>query len=382
VKTKNRESNIHHSVDALLIGVTNHSWLQKLSNTFRENFGKIDDEARENIKKSLPYIDGAEVKDIVKEIEEKYYSFGEDSIFYKDIWGKVKTVNFWVSKKPMSSKIHKDTIYAKKGDGIFTVRESIIAKFINLKTTPTTSPEDFMKKFQKEILEKMYLYKTNPNDVICKIIKQRAEEIKELLWSFEFLDVKNKEEMQEAKVKLESLVHRELFDNNSNVIRKVKFYQTNLTGFEVRGGLATKEKTFIGFRAIKKGEKLEYERIDVSNFEKMKKSNDGSFKVYKNDIVFFIFDEENYKGGKIVSFLDDKKMAAFSNPKYPANTQSQPESFLTMFQGKPKSHKQVSIGKAKGIIKLKVDILGNIESYQVLGDARSKILDDIKKYSE
>jgi len=146
--------------------------------------------------------------------------------------------------------------------------------------------------------------------------------------------------------------------------------------------LATKEKTFIGFRAIKKGEKLEYERIDVSNFEKIKKSNDGSFKVYKNDIVFFVFDEESYKGGKIVSFLDDKKMAAFSNPKYPANIQAQPESFLTMFKGKANSHKQVSIGKAKGIIKLKINILGNIESYQVLGDARSKILDDIKKYSE
>ncbi len=378
VKTKSRESNIHHGVDALLIGVTNPSWLQKLSNIFRENFGKIDDEARKNIKKALPYIDGVEVKDIVKEIEQKYNSYGEDSIFYKDIWGKAKTVNFWVSKKPMISKVHKDTIYADKGNGIFTVRESIIAKFINLKITPTTFPEDFMKKFHKEILEKMYLYKTNSNDVICKIVQQRAEEIKELLWSFEFLDVKNKEEMQEAKANLESLVHRELFDNNGNVVRKVKFYQTNLTGFKVRGGLATKEKTFIGFRAFKKDKKLEYKRIDVSNFEKIKKSNDGSFKVYKNDIVFFVFDEEKYKGGKIVSFLEDKKMAAFSNPKYPANIQAQPESFLTIFKGKANSHKQVSVGKAKGIIKLKVDILGNIESYQVLGNAKSKLLDEIK----
>jgi len=383
VKTKSRESNIHHAVDALLIGVTNHSWLQKLSNTFRENFGKIDDEARQNIKKTLPYIDGVEVKDIVKEIEQNYNSLGEDSIFYKDIWGRVKTVSFWVSKKPMSSKAHKDTIYADKGDGIFTVRESIIAKFINLKITPTTSPEDFMKKFHKEILEKMYLYKTNPNDVICKIVEQRAEEIKELLWSFEFLDAKNKEEMQEAKAKLENLVHRELFDNNGNVIRKVKFYQTNLTGFKVRGGLATKEKTFIGFRAIKKGEKLEYERIDVSNFEKIKKSNDGSFKVYKNDIVFFIFDEENFKGGKIVSFLEDKTIASFSNPRFPAAIKFQPDSFCIIGKdsnGKPKksSSKQYKLGKAKGIIKLKIDILGNIESYQVLGNAKSKLLDEIK----
>ena len=378
VMTKSRETNIHHAIDAILIGVTSHSWLQKLSNTFRENFGCIDDEARKNIKKALPYMDGMEIKDLVKEIEEQYNSFGEDSIFYRDIWGKVKTVNFWVSKKPMSSKIHKDTIYAKKGDGIYTVRENIIAKFIGLKVIPMTSPEEFMKKFHKEILQKMYLFKTNPQDVICKLVEQRGEEIKELLWSFEFLDVKNKEQMSEAKTKLESLIHKDLLDNNGNVIRKVKFYQTNLTGFDVRGGLATKEKTFIGFRAYKEGDKLGYERIDVTNVKKIQKTNDGSFKVYKNDIVFFIFDDEVYKGGKIVSFLEDKRMAAFSNPKYPANIQSQPKSFLTMFNGKANSHKQVSISKAKGIIKLNLDILGNIKSYQVLGNVESKILDEIK----
>ena len=383
VKTKSRESNIHHGVDALLIGVTNHSWLQKLSNTFRENFGKIDDEARKNIKKALPYIDGAEVKDIVKEIEQNYNSFGEDSIFYKDIWGRVKTVSFWVSKKPMSSKAHKDTIYANKGNGIFTVRESIIAKFINLKITPTTSPEDFMKKFYKEILEKMYLYKINPSDVICKVVQQRAEEIKELLWSFEFLDVKNKEEMQEAKAKLDSLVHRDLFDNNGNVMRKVKFYQTNLTGFKVRGGLATKEKTFIGFRAFKKDEKLEYERIDVSNFEKIRKSNDGSFKVYKNDIVFFIDKIGNAKGGCIVSYIQKvsgSKECSFINPKFPILSEYQPKSFCKIDKktGEHGGAKYVGIGSSRGIIKLKIDILGNIESYQVLGNAKGKLLDEIK----
>jgi CRISPR-associated endonuclease Csn1 len=379
VKTKNRAINIHHAIDAILISVTNQAWLQKLSNTFRENYGKMDDTARANIKKAFPYIDGLEVKDIVKEIEQQYSSYGEDSVFYKDIWGKTKIVSFWVSKKPMSSKIHKDTIYAKKGDGIFSVRENIMAKFIELKTTPTTSPEEFMKKFQKNILHKMYLYKTNPNDAICKIVQQRAEKIKELLWSFEFLDTKNKEEMGEAKAKLNALIHKELFDNNGNVIRRVKFYQTNLTGFDVRGGLATKEKSFIGFKASQKGEKIEYERIDMANFQQIKKENDGSFKVYKNDIVFFVFDEDTFKGGKIVSFLEDSKKAAFSNPKFPANIQSQPESFLTMFKGKPNSHKQIAIAKARGIIKLHCDITGDIKSYQVFGDAKGELLSEIKQ---
>ncbi|WP_457746824.1 type II CRISPR RNA-guided endonuclease Cas9 [Sulfurimonas sp.] len=375
VKTKSRETNIHHGVDALLIGVTSHSWLQKLSNTFRENYGVIDEEARAKIQKAQPYMDGLSIKDLVKEIEEQYNSYGEESLFYKDIFGKSKVVNFWVSQKPMSSKVHKDTIYSKKSNGIYTVREKLTAKFIELKTTPKTSPEEFMKKFHKNILEKMYLFKTNKNDVICKIVEQRAEEIKELLWSFEFLDVNNKEEMTQAKQKLDVLVHKEFIDNNGNVIRKVKFYQTNLSGFDVRGGLATKEKTFIGFLAYKDSNKLGYERIDVSNFEHVKKSNSSTFKVYKNEIVFFIFDDESYKGGKIVSFLEDKKMAAFSNSKYPANVKSQPDFFRS-----GSSHRKFSIGKAKGIIRLHLDILGYIKSYSVFGDVQSPLLEQIKEF--
>ncbi|MCK5294712.1 MAG: type II CRISPR RNA-guided endonuclease Cas9, partial [Arcobacteraceae bacterium] len=105
VKTKVRDTNIHHAIDAILIGLTNRSWLQKLSNTFRENIGIIDDKARENIKKDIPLIEGIEPKEIIEMIEDRYNEYGEDSVFYKDIWGKTKSVNFWVSKKPMVSKI-------------------------------------------------------------------------------------------------------------------------------------------------------------------------------------------------------------------------------------------------------------------------------------
>jgi len=98
VKTKVRDTNIHHAIDAILIGLTNKSWLQKLSNTFRENMGVIDDIARENIKKEIPLIEGIEPKELVEMIEDRYNEFGEESVFYKDIWGKTKAVNFWVSK--------------------------------------------------------------------------------------------------------------------------------------------------------------------------------------------------------------------------------------------------------------------------------------------
>jgi CRISPR-associated endonuclease Csn1 len=225
----------------------------------------------------------------------------------------------------------------------------------------------------------MYVYKTNPNDVICKIIQNRAYEIKELLTSFETIDKKDKEALSEAKQKLDALIHNPLLDNNNKPIRKVKFYQTNLTGFNIRGGLATKEKTFIGFKATLENDKLSYERIDVANYQKIKSQNDSSFKAFKNDIVFFIFADDSYKGGKIVSFLEDKKMASFSNPRFPASIGNQPLSFLTIFNGNPNSHKQHSINKAVGIIKLNLDILGNINTLQTIGNVQSELYSFLKE---
>lgn len=377
VKTKVRNTNIHHAIDAILIGLTNKSWLQKLSNTFRENLGVMDNIARENIKKTIPLIEGIEPKELIEMIEDNYNFYGEDSIFYKDIYGKTKAVNFWVSKKPMVSKIHKDTIYGKKPNDFYTVKENILNQFIALKINNATKANKFYEDFEKNILEKMYVYKTNPNDVICKIVEDRAYEIKELLSSFEIIDKKDKETQSEAKQRLDSLIHKPLLDNNNKQIRKVKFYQTNLTGFNIRGGLATKEKTFIGFKATLENDKLSYERIDISNYQKIKTQNDNCFKAFKNDIVFFIFEVDSYKGGKIVSFLEDKKIVAFQNSKFPSSYKFQPDSFC-----KDKEHtgaKQHSINKAIGIIKLNLDILGNINSLQTIGNVQSELYSFLKE---
>jgi CRISPR-associated endonuclease Csn1 len=384
VRTKVRDTNIHHAIDAILIGLTNQSWLQKLSNTFRENMGIIDDAARQNIKKSIPLIEGIEPKELITIIEDNYNIYGEDSIFYKDIFNKTKAINFWVSKKPMVSKIHKDTIYGKKPNDFYTVKENILNQFISLKITNITQSDKFYEDFKKNILEKMYVYKTNPNDVICKIIQDRAYEIKELLISFEIIDKKNKEALSEAKQKIDTLIHKPLLDNNDKPIRKVKFYQTNLTGFNIRGGLATKEKTFIGFKAILENDKLAYERIDVSNYQKLKAQKDNNFKAFKNDIVFFVFADNTHKGGKLVSFLEDNKIGAFQNPKFPSLLKYQPESFCIIGkdkENKPKksASKQHKLGKAIGIIKLNLDILGNINSFQTIGNVQSELYNFLKE---
>ena len=73
----------------------------------------IDEITKENIKKTIPiFIDEKtgetkELKEIIQLIEDNYNIYKEDSIFYKDLFGKTKAINFWVSKKPMVSKIHK-----------------------------------------------------------------------------------------------------------------------------------------------------------------------------------------------------------------------------------------------------------------------------------
>ena len=375
IELKVKDTNIYHAIYAILMGISSESWLQGLLDTFKKNVDTSNDIAKNNIQRLIPTINKLSPKKLIENIENNYNFYGEKSIFYKDIWNKTKVVSFWISKKPMISKIHKDTVYSKKPHDLFTVRENIIRQFELLKINIKTDSTQFMKNFEKKILHKMYLYKTNPNDVICKIVQKRAEEIKILLDSFVFLDKKDKKAVNKASEKIDILVHKDLLDQNGNSIKRVKFYQSNLTGFNVRGGLVIKEKTFIGFKANLENEKIVYERIDASNFKKIQEINDGSFKVYKNDIVFFIYKDESYKGGKIVSFLEDKSMASFSNPKFPGNIQQQPDNFIIRFQGKPNSHKQHSITKAIGIIKLKLDILGNIESYSTIG----KVSKELKK---
>jgi hypothetical protein len=110
--------------------------------------GVIDDIARENIKKTIPLIEGIEPKELIEMIEDNYNFYREDSIFYKDIFGKTKAVNFWVSKKPMVSKIHKDTIYGKKPNDFYTVKENILNQFIALKVTNGTKANKFYEDFE------------------------------------------------------------------------------------------------------------------------------------------------------------------------------------------------------------------------------------------
>ncbi len=363
VKTKVRDTNIHHAIDAILIGLTNKSWLQKLSNTFRENMGVIDNEARAKIKREIPLIEGVEPKELVELIEDAYNIYGEDSVFFKDIFEKTRAVNFWISKKSISSKIHKDTIYAKKPNELFTAREDIMEQFIALKITAKTDANAFIKSFEKNILHKMYSYKTNPNDNICSVVLDRAEEIQRLLESFAEIDAKDKEAMGEAKKKLDALVHKELIDNNGNTIRRVKFFQSNLTGFDVRGGLAKKEKDFIGVKAEFDNKKLIYQRIDLTNVKNSLQTK-GVF-IGRNNLIYVAFKkEEKNLIGSLESFDEKRNTVRLFDPRFPKTLKYQPQKYK---DSNEKSRRKFSINSAVGIIKINLDILGNIKSYEKLG---------------
>jgi len=380
IKSKIPNTNIYHAINAILMGISDKVWMQKLCNTFKNNLGLKENLSEQNIKRFNPFIQGIEVKKFMEMIEYNYNSFGEESIFYKDIFGKLKVVKFWVSKKALVSKIHVNNIYSKKPDGYFTARgiKNINEHFIELKISPNTKAEDFYEKFKNNILEKMYVYKTNPNDIICKIVKDRAYEIKNLLISFEYINKNDSDIYIKAQQQLNNLICSPILDNNNKPIRKVKFYRTNLTGFNVRGGLATKEKTFIGFKVKLDNYKLVYERIDLSNYEIIKTQKDNSFRVYKNDMIFFIFPDNTYKGGKISSFLENKQIASFLNPRFPSLSQYQPDAFCRFDKNKKCGAKQHLLSKAIGIIKLDLDILGNINSLQTIGRVESRLYNLLK----
>ena len=402
VKTKVRDTNIHHAIDAILIGLTNQSWLKKLSNTFRENMGVIDDKAREKIKKDIPLIEGIEPKELVEMIEGEegkggYLYYGEDSVFYKDIWDKTRAVNFWVSKKPDSSNLHEKTIYGidkingkkdnkrKKYTGFTTLRVDIIKRLKDSQKKPDLpkvgdNAQEYLDEYNKHIVEKLYLYKYNKNDKLVSIIQDKGYKISNCLKKYENINKEDKEALQKAREELSTIIDRPFIDNNGNIIRRVKLIYSNKTNEDmIRGGTSVAESIAIGMSvSIEDKNKLKFKRIDFKN--KLAKNLDkvldkNSLNIYRNDLVGLVFKNEDKNFIANLESLSDKRgTALFYSSKVPKKVESQPKYLL---QGK--SRKEFGIKSAIGVIKLNLDIIGNIKSYQVIGNAKSELLDFIKE---
>ena len=403
VKTKTRDTNIHHAIDAILIGMTNQSWLQKLSNTFRENLGVIDEKARENIKKDIPIFEiiiddevkYLEPKELVELIEDNYNFDDENSIFYKDIWGKIKSVNFWVSKKPDSSSLHEKTIYGidkikgkaelKKYTGYTTLRVDIIKRLKDSTKEPKSfklgsNAQKFLDNYNKNIVEKLYIYQYNKNDKMIEIIKQKGKDIYKCLKKYENIDKKDKELFLKAQTELSEVIDKLLIDYNGKIIRRVKLVVSNKVDEPIiRGGTSISERTAIGISVSKNNKgKLDLKRIDFKN--KLAKNlntvlTKGSLNIYKNEPMVIVFKNSNKNFiANLESFNEKRGTALFFNSKFPKKVEFQPKYLL---QGSGK--KEFGIKSAIGIIKLNLDILGNIKSYNKIGECESELLDFIKK---
>ncbi len=405
VKTKVRDTNIHHAIDAILIGFTNHAWLQKLSNTFRENMGVIDDEARANIKKDTPIIElivndeveYLEPKELCERIEESYNEFGEDSVFYKNVWGKVKVVNFWVSKKPDSSNLHEKTIYGidklrgqidnKKYTGLTTLRIDIIKRLNDSKKKPNfpkigDDPKKYLDEYNQNIVEKLYVYQYNKNDKIVSIVQKKGQDIYSCLLKYVSLDKKDKSAFQDATQELSSIINNPLIDYNGNIIRKIKIIYSNKTDEHIiRGGTTVAERITLGISISSDSKSdLEFKKIDFK--DKLAKKLDkvlekNSLNVYRNDLVCFIYkNEDKNKLGLLESFDSKTNKVRLFSSKYPKLLDSQP-SYFKVTSGK--SRREFGMGSAIGIIKLNLDITGNIKSYTSICNAQSELLEFIKE---
>ena len=391
VKIKVRDTNIHHAIDAILIGLTSKSWLQKLSNTFRENMGVIDDEARAKINKELPLIEGVEPKELVELIEDAYNVYGEDSVFYKDIFGKTKAVNFWVSKKSDTSSLHKETIYGidkikgkikdKQYTGLTTLRIDIIKRLKDAQKKPTLpkigdDAHMFLNEYQEELIKKLYVYQYNQEDKILAIIQAKASDIAKCLEKYSDIKNENKDLFSKAKEELSCIIDKPLVDYNGNIIRKVKIIVSNKEKEPmIRGGTTVAERIAIGFSVYTlEKDKLLFRRIDLK--DKLSKSltkvnASSSMNIFRNDLIYIIFKKsEKNLVGYLESFDDKTNKIRLYDARFPKRLELQPKKYKV---SSGKSRKEFGVGSAMGFIKINLDILGNIKSHTRFGEVSKEV---------
>jgi len=378
IKVKSRDTNFHHAEDAIILALASRGWVQRVNTIIHQNYKKSDEYLKKMIYKEFPTIEGVLPKDIIEEAFERYMGFGEDSIFYEDLFGNIRSVYYWVSKKPLGTSIHKDTIYSKKLEhrNIYTNKKSIHEAFKDLKIKQNTKPSDFKDSFQKKIYDKLLLSRINPNDETLQAITKRADEFVELLE--EFGSKKDKDSQELATKKIDELLKKEIVTSNGKSIRRVKFYVEGMSGFDVRGGIAEKDKNFIALKIDKTDDgKLEFSRVDFENKNRVLKDMKNSLVCYKNDILFLFTKKELKNYGKLVKFMEKgsgAKLAGFSNPRYPVSISKQPERFVS-----GKSYKDNAIKTSVGIIKLSLDITGKIKSFQKFGKIDDILLNEFLK---
>jgi CRISPR-associated endonuclease Csn1 len=367
IDSKSRDTNFHHAEDAIILGVMSKSYLQNISTNFEENYEMTEQNAKENFKKIVPLIDGAVPNEIFAHLRKSYLEDIETNPFYKDLNGNLKVPAFWVSKKPIGTKAHNETIQSKKNLAYYVPISSLLEK---VKPNHKMSSDDFYKLFNKEVYEKVQVVWDNPNDYTAKAFAQKRDTVVNILNSSAF--VSTKDEKAELDKKLRDIMSQPLHDVNGNEIRRVKRVGEKVS-IPIRHGYAGNAPSMLAMRCKAETEnRLFTERIDFKDKILLKK-NDGTFiDIYNNDLVDIYTFEKKQVILKLTGLLrtfvinaKEDKMLKVKNPKFPIREDAQPKQY----------NSYVAVKKMCGIKKYKTDATGKVLGFYYLG----RVLDDEKE---
>ena len=360
VENKSRDTNFHHAEDAIIMAVMSRGYLQKVSKTFRENYDKEKKEATKNLKNIFPTIEGATPADIIAKLRELYEVDIESSPFFRDYENRLKTINFWVSKKPIGTQAHNETIQSAKN---LAYRVTLANLFNEIKPKPNhkSKPEKFQEEFMKKVYDRLQVAKDNPSDWTAKAIKQRCDDVVSLLNKYQF--VTTKEEKEEADKEIRDCLNAHILDVNGNPIRRVKRVGEQAS-IKVRKGVAYTAPSFVFMKVFKDkdSKKLQFKRVDIRDYQLEPKIVPANqMKIYNNELIkFFVVSEKKLVSkvaGILRSFTNSRNRAYIRCPNFPLLLEKQPKIFT----------KDISIGSTCGIIKYKVDITGHVLGFYRLG---------------
>ena len=365
IENKTRNNNFHHAEDAILIGCMSRSYLQNISTNFEKNYELDSVKAKENFKKIVPLIDGANPNEVFAHLRESYLKDMEENPFYKNVIdGTLRVPAFWVSRKPIGTKAHNETIQSKKNLAYRVTVDSLLER---VKPNHKMSVEKFLEQFNKEILEKVQVFQDNPNDFTAQAFIKKRDNIVTILQEANFIT--SQEEKSNIDKKLRDEMKKPLFDINNNLIRKVKRVGEDAT-IEVRSGLAYTAPSLVCLRCGFDEPKLKLQRVDIRSYVQNQDRHHTQLDIFNNDIVeIYVLKSKKveYKSTGILKGFTESKggRANLRNPKYPLLKEKQPK----LFQG------EFSIGSTCGIKKYKTDAIGNVLGFYYLG----RVLDEKKE---
>lgn len=357
IDNKSRDTNFHHAEDAILLSVMSRSYLQNISTNFTENYAKTVQEAKENFKKIVPLIDGANPNEIFAHLRDSYNKEIETNPFYMAVDGSLRVPSYWVSKKPIGTKAHNETIQSKKNLAYYVPVSSLLGR---IKPNHKMCVDDFREKFNTEVYEKLQIVRDNPNDYTAKAFLKRRDEIIAILNRANFIT--SKDEQSEIDKELRSAYNAPILDFLGNTIRRVKRVGEDAS-IEVRGGLAYTAPSLVSMRCSYSGNnKFALSRIDIRAFATAAQTKANEIDIFNNDLIEIYVLKAKAVEFKIIGilkgFTESKGgRANIRNPKFPSLKEKQPKVFQS----------EISIGSMCGIKKYKTDASGRVLGYHYIG---------------